>query len=137
MENQTQYLVRCVRVGLYIPPSEIISLIAFHFLGVSFNSFICIPLGACHYLTEGLCHTFSLMFVPVGLVEIYQNSLKLISAIYSHRWYCCQTRVIGLGFGLQNVKQCPQAMRMFSISFQFKIFIINKAKGYFFFKARF
>ena len=35
----------------------------------------------------------SLMFVPAGLVKIYQNSSKLISVIYSHRWYFGQTRV--------------------------------------------
>ena len=28
------------------------------FLGVSFHSFICIPLGACHYLTEASLHEF-------------------------------------------------------------------------------
>lgn len=78
-----------VRVGLCIPPSEIISLIAFHFLGVSYSSFICIPLGPCYNLTEGPCYLFPSCLVPTGLglfIKVHKNHFPINDSQYLVSW---------------------------------------------------
>ena len=56
-----------VRVGPYSPPSEISSLSAYSFLGVSLVPLHCISLGACHGLRKGSVVLCFLMFTPAVL----------------------------------------------------------------------
>ena len=83
-----------VRVGLFIPPSEIkISFVAFHFRClIQFSQLHSIR--SMDHLMKGSCQSYPSCHVPAGLVLFIKVNFTVI---YSHVWSLGQQRVI-LGF---------------------------------------